>query len=82
TPLSGVSASPTVTRTFGPRTRSQSSAAGIKTYSTRRKLLRSRKMSSYEVDLNAADKSFIKVLSDDDSDGDTNPLYWHAVAAW
>ncbi|GJU97545.1 hypothetical protein Tco_1326816 [Tanacetum coccineum] len=35
--------------------------------------------------LNAADKYFIKVLSDNDSDasdGDTNPLYWHAFAAW
>ncbi|GJT03342.1 hypothetical protein Tco_0824511 [Tanacetum coccineum] len=85
TPPSGFSATPTVTRTSGPRTRSQSSAAGIKTYSTRRKSLGSRKMSSSEVDLNAADKSFIKVLSDDDSDdsdGDTNPLYWHAFAAW
>ncbi|GJU30649.1 hypothetical protein Tco_1174238 [Tanacetum coccineum] len=62
-----------------------SSAAGIKTYSTGRKSLGSRKMSSSEVDLNAADKSFIKVLSDDDSDdsdGDTNPFYWHAFAAW
>ncbi|GJX36320.1 hypothetical protein Tco_0247877 [Tanacetum coccineum] len=41
-------------------------------------------MSSSEVDLNAADKSFIKVLSDDDSndsDGDTNPFSWHAFAA-
>ncbi|GJW21323.1 hypothetical protein Tco_0031945 [Tanacetum coccineum] len=85
TPPSGFSATPTVTRTSVPRTRSQSSAAGIKTYSTRRKSLGSRKMSSSEVDLNAADKSFIKVLSDDDSDdsdGDTNPLYWHAFAAW
>ncbi|GKB31384.1 hypothetical protein Tco_0870785 [Tanacetum coccineum] len=85
TPPSGFLAIPTVTRTSVPRTRSQSSAAGIKTYSTRRKSLRSRKMSSSEVDLNAADKSFIKVLSDDDSDasdGDTNPLYWHAFAAW
>ncbi|GJT74826.1 hypothetical protein Tco_1041551 [Tanacetum coccineum] len=68
TPPSGFSATPTVTRTSGPRTRNQSSAAGIKTYSTRRKSLGSRKMSSSEVDLNAADKSFIKVLSDDDSD--------------
>ncbi|GJR06345.1 hypothetical protein Tco_0529329 [Tanacetum coccineum] len=65
---SGFSATSTVTRTSGPRTRNQSSAAGIKTYSTRRKSLGSRKMSSSKVDLNAADKSFIKVLSDDDSD--------------
>ncbi|GJU35513.1 hypothetical protein Tco_1183867 [Tanacetum coccineum] len=71
--------------TPGPRTRSQSSAAGIKTYSTRRKSLATRKMSSSEVDLNALDTSFIHVLSDDDSDdsaGDTNPHYWHAFAAW
>ncbi|GJR00390.1 hypothetical protein Tco_0523374 [Tanacetum coccineum] len=65
TPPSGFSATPTVTRTSGPRTRNQSSAAGIKTYSTRRKSLGSRKMSSSEVDLNAANKSFIKVLFDD-----------------
>ncbi|GJR07313.1 hypothetical protein Tco_0530297 [Tanacetum coccineum] len=40
---------------------------------------------SSEVDLNAPDKSFLHVLSDDDSDdsaGDTNPHYWHAFAAW
>ncbi|GJY84996.1 hypothetical protein Tco_0499022 [Tanacetum coccineum] len=54
-PPSGFSATPTVTRTSGPRTRNQSSAAGIKTYSTRRKSLGSRKMSSSEVDLIAAD---------------------------
>ncbi|GJY27937.1 hypothetical protein Tco_0403704 [Tanacetum coccineum] len=85
TPPSGFSATPTVTRTSGPRTRNQSSAAGIKTYSTRRKSLRSRKMLSSKVDLNAADTFFIKVLCDDDSDdsdGDTNPHYWHAFAAW
>ncbi|GJR33392.1 putative ribonuclease H-like domain-containing protein [Tanacetum coccineum] len=55
TPPSGFSATSTVTRTSVPRTRSQSSAAGIKTYSTRRKSLGSRKMSSSEVDLIAAD---------------------------
>ncbi|GJX06471.1 hypothetical protein Tco_0194403 [Tanacetum coccineum] len=52
TPPSDFSATPTVTRTSGPRTRNQSSAV---------------------------------VLSDDDSDdsdGDTNPFYWHAFAAW
>ncbi|GJQ89462.1 hypothetical protein Tco_0000601 [Tanacetum coccineum] len=63
-------------------TRSQSSAAGIKTYSTRRKSLATRKMSSSEVDLNALDTSFIHVIYDDDSAGDTNPHYWHAFAAW
>ncbi|GJX22360.1 putative ribonuclease H-like domain-containing protein, partial [Tanacetum coccineum] len=69
----------------GPRTRSQSSDAGIKTYSTRRKSLATRKMPSSEVDLNAPDTSFIKVLSDDDSDAsddDTDPLFWHIFAAW
>ncbi|GKE53343.1 hypothetical protein Tco_1488499, partial [Tanacetum coccineum] len=71
--------------TSGSRTRSQSSAAGIKTYSTRRKSLGSRKMLSSEIDLNVADKSFIKVLSDNDSDDfddDINPLSWHAFTAW
>ncbi|GKC85651.1 hypothetical protein Tco_1141368, partial [Tanacetum coccineum] len=65
---SGFSSTPTVTRTSGPRTRTQSFAAGIKTYSTRRKSIGSRKMSSSEVDLNAVDTFFIKVLCDDDSD--------------
>ncbi|GKE24446.1 hypothetical protein Tco_1435958, partial [Tanacetum coccineum] len=55
TPPSGFSATLTVTRTSGPRTRNQSSAADIKTYSTRRKSLGSRKMSPSEVDLIAAD---------------------------
>ncbi|GKA81367.1 hypothetical protein Tco_0788059, partial [Tanacetum coccineum] len=85
TPPSSFLATPTVTRTSGPRTRNQSSVVGIKTYSTKRKSLGSRKMSSSAVDLNAADTFFIKVLYDDDSDdsdGDTNPHYWHAFAAW
>ncbi|GJS15954.1 hypothetical protein Tco_0410426 [Tanacetum coccineum] len=42
-----------VSRSSGPRTKSQSSAADIKTYSTRRKSLATRKMPSFEVDLNA-----------------------------
>ncbi|GJY83957.1 hypothetical protein Tco_0497333 [Tanacetum coccineum] len=70
----------------GPRTRSHSSAAGIKTYSTRRKSLATRKMSSSEVDLTAPDNSFIQVLSNDDSDDsddDSDPLFfWHVFAAW
>ncbi|GJR40252.1 hypothetical protein Tco_1215936 [Tanacetum coccineum] len=70
-----------VSRSSGPRTRSQSSDADIKTYSTRRKSLATRKMSSSEVDLNAPDTSFIKVLSDDDSD-DSDPLFWHIFIAW
>ncbi|GJX56005.1 hypothetical protein Tco_0285902, partial [Tanacetum coccineum] len=74
-----------VSRSSGPRTRSQSSDAGIKTYRTRRKSLATRQMPSSEVDLNAPDTSFIKVLSDDDSDAsddDTDPLFWHIFAAW
>ncbi|GJU57577.1 hypothetical protein Tco_1235343 [Tanacetum coccineum] len=66
----------------GPRTRSQSFDADIKTYSTRRKSLATRKMSSSEVDLNAPDTSFIKVLSDDDSDDNSDPLFWHIFAVW
>ncbi|GJV25141.1 hypothetical protein Tco_1377836, partial [Tanacetum coccineum] len=73
-----------VSRSSGPRKRSQSSAADIKTYSTRKKSLATRKMPSFEVDLNAPDTFFIKLLSDDDSDDsddDTNPLFWYAFAA-
>ncbi|GKD50931.1 hypothetical protein Tco_1279907 [Tanacetum coccineum] len=73
-----------VSRSSGPRTRSQSFDADIKTYSTRRKSLATRKMPSSEVDLNAPDTSFIKVLSDDasdDSDDASDPLFWHAFAA-
>ncbi|GJW15477.1 putative ribonuclease H-like domain-containing protein [Tanacetum coccineum] len=69
----------------GPRTRSQSFDADIKTYSTRRKSLAPRKMPSSEVDLNAPDTSFIQVLStdvSDASDDDTDPLFWHIFAAW
>ncbi|GKF95110.1 hypothetical protein Tco_0287845, partial [Tanacetum coccineum] len=67
-----------VSMSSGPRTRSHSSAAGIKTYSTRRKSLATMKMSSSEVDLTAPNKSFIQVLSNDDSDDsddDTDPLF-------
>ncbi|GJR27790.1 hypothetical protein Tco_1104022 [Tanacetum coccineum] len=70
---------PPVSRSSGPRTRSHSSAAGITTYSTRRKSLATRKMSSSEVDLHAPDESFIQVLSgddSDDSDDDTDPLFF------
>ncbi|GKE54228.1 hypothetical protein Tco_1489384, partial [Tanacetum coccineum] len=69
-----------VSRSSGPRTRSQSFDADIKTYSTRRKSLTPRKMPSSEVDLHASDTSFITVLSDDVSDAsddDTDPLFWH-----
>ncbi|GKE17893.1 putative ribonuclease H-like domain-containing protein, partial [Tanacetum coccineum] len=62
------------------------SQAGIKTYSTRRNSLATRKMSSSEVDLTAPDQSFIQVLSHDDSDvsdDDSDPLFfWHVFAAW
>ncbi|GJV80235.1 hypothetical protein Tco_1516105 [Tanacetum coccineum] len=74
-----------VSRSSGPRTRSQSFDADIKTYSTRRKSLAPRKMPSSEVDLHAPDTSFINVLSDDVSDAsddDTDPLFWHIFAAW
>ncbi|GKB86418.1 hypothetical protein Tco_0958690 [Tanacetum coccineum] len=76
---------PPVSRSSGPRTRSQSFDADIKTYSTRRKSLAPRKMPSSEVDLHAPDTSFITVLSDDVSDAsddDTDPLFWHIFAAW
>ncbi|GKG62413.1 hypothetical protein Tco_0634186, partial [Tanacetum coccineum] len=65
-----------VSKSSGPKTRSQSSLAGIQTYSTRRKSLATRQMSSSAVDLKAPDESFIKVLYDDDSDAsddDTDP---------
>ncbi|GJS81257.1 putative ribonuclease H-like domain-containing protein [Tanacetum coccineum] len=65
-------------RSSGPTTRSQSSPTGIQTYSTRRKSLATRNMSSSVVDLNAPDESFIHVLSNDDSDAsndDTDPLF-------
>ncbi|GJW51292.1 hypothetical protein Tco_0092643 [Tanacetum coccineum] len=74
-----------ISRSSGPRTRSQSFDADIKTYSTRRKSLAPRKIPSSEVDLNAPDTSFITVLSDDVSDAsddDTDPLFWHIFAAW
>ncbi|GKA78778.1 hypothetical protein Tco_0785315, partial [Tanacetum coccineum] len=74
-----------VSRSSGPRTRSQSIDADIKTYSTRMKSLAPRKMPSSEVDLTAPDNSFIQVLltdASDDSD-DSDPLFfWHAFAAW
>ncbi|GJZ84106.1 hypothetical protein Tco_0649445 [Tanacetum coccineum] len=76
---------PAVLRTTGPRTRSRSIDADIKTYTTRRKSLAPRKMSSSEVDLTAPDDSFIHVLLNDDSDDtdDSDPLFfWHAFAAW
>ncbi|GJW22120.1 hypothetical protein Tco_0032742 [Tanacetum coccineum] len=74
-----------VSRSSGPRTRSQSLDADIKTYSTRRKSLAPRKMPSSEVDLDAPDTSFIQVLPNDDSDDsadNTDPLFWHIFAAW
>ncbi|GJR50570.1 hypothetical protein Tco_1401091 [Tanacetum coccineum] len=74
-----------VSRSSGPRTRSQSFDDDIKTYSSRRKSLAPRKMPSSEVDLNAPDESFIRVLTTDDSDDsadDTDPLFWHIFAAW
>ncbi|GKE42512.1 hypothetical protein Tco_1469796 [Tanacetum coccineum] len=67
-----------VSRSSGPKTRSQSLDADIKTYSTRRKSLAQRKMPSSEVDLDAPDTSFIQVLTNDDSDDsadNTDPLF-------
>ncbi|GJU47635.1 hypothetical protein Tco_1204901 [Tanacetum coccineum] len=74
-----------VSRSSGPKTRSQSVDANIKTYSTRRKSLAPQKMPSSDVDLDAPDTSFIQVLTDDDSDDSadhTDPLFWHIFAAW
>ncbi|GKF32953.1 hypothetical protein Tco_0106153, partial [Tanacetum coccineum] len=74
-----------VSRSSGPRTRSKSSDADIKTYSTRRKSLATRTMPSSDMDLTAPDTSFIKVLSDDASDAsddNTDPLFWHIFVAW
>ncbi|GJY03855.1 hypothetical protein Tco_0369795 [Tanacetum coccineum] len=71
-----------------PDTSKQPTVAPTPSFATpvsRRKSLATRKMPSSEVDLNAPDTSFIKVLSDDDSDDsddDTNPLFWHIFAAW
>ncbi|GJU88644.1 hypothetical protein Tco_1301067 [Tanacetum coccineum] len=48
-------------------------------YGTRRKSLGARKKSSTELDLTADDRSFIRVLSDDDDDP---PNFWPALAAW
>ncbi|GKC64262.1 hypothetical protein Tco_1096860, partial [Tanacetum coccineum] len=64
-----------VSRSSGPRTRSQSFDADIKTYSTRRKSLAPRKMPSYEVDLNATDESFIQEVVPTGL-GDVNALYF------
>ncbi|GKA24851.1 hypothetical protein Tco_0710884 [Tanacetum coccineum] len=53
------------------------------TYGTRRKSLGTRKKSSTALDLDADDRSFIRVLSDDDSDDDDDPvIVWSAFATW
>ncbi|GJY82729.1 putative ribonuclease H-like domain-containing protein, partial [Tanacetum coccineum] len=73
-----------VSRSSGPRTRSKSFDADIKTYRPG-DVLASRKMPSFEVDLDAPDASFIQVLTDDDSDDsadNTDPLFWHIFVAW
>ncbi|GKG46938.1 hypothetical protein Tco_0504135, partial [Tanacetum coccineum] len=57
------------------------------TYGTRRKSLGTKKKSSTALDLDADDRSFIRVLSDDDSnDDDSNDddsvIFWSAFATW
>ncbi|GKC68185.1 hypothetical protein Tco_1100783 [Tanacetum coccineum] len=49
------------------------------TYGTRRKSLRTRKKSSTALDLDADDRSFIRVLSDDDDDP---VIFWSTFATW
>ncbi|GJR23235.1 hypothetical protein Tco_0971762 [Tanacetum coccineum] len=52
-------------------------------YGTRRKSLGTRKKPSTALDLDADDRSFIRVLSDDDSDDDDDPvIFWSAFATW
>ncbi|GJY90410.1 hypothetical protein Tco_0505606 [Tanacetum coccineum] len=53
------------------------------TYGTRRKSLETRKKSSTILDLDADDRSFIRVLSDDDSDDADDPvIFWSAFTTW
>ncbi|GJS23968.1 hypothetical protein Tco_0452600 [Tanacetum coccineum] len=52
------------------------------TYGTRRKSLGTRKKSSTALDLDADDRSFNRVLSDDDSDDDDPVIFWSAFSTW
>ncbi|GJR60927.1 hypothetical protein Tco_1503089 [Tanacetum coccineum] len=70
------SSQPNVTMSSGPEKKGH-------TYGTRRKSFRTRKKSSTTLDLDADDRSFIRVLSDDDSDDDDDPvIVWSAFATW
>ncbi|GJS28644.1 hypothetical protein Tco_0489264 [Tanacetum coccineum] len=63
---------PNVSMSSGPKKKGH-------TYGTRRKSLGTRKKSSTTLDLDANDRSFIRVLSDDDSDNDDDPvIVWSA----
>ncbi|GKC59304.1 hypothetical protein Tco_1086902 [Tanacetum coccineum] len=66
------SSQPNVSMSSGPEKKGH-------TYGTRRKSLGTRKKSSTALDLDADDRSFIRVLSDDDSDDDDDPvIVWSA----
>ncbi|GJS18370.1 hypothetical protein Tco_0412842 [Tanacetum coccineum] len=70
------SSQPNVSMSSGPEKKGH-------TYGTRRKSLGTRKKSSTVLDLDADDRSFIRVLSDDDSDDDDDPvIFWSAFATW
>ncbi|GKA29076.1 hypothetical protein Tco_0715321 [Tanacetum coccineum] len=70
------SSQPNVSMSSGPEKKGH-------TYGTRRKSLGTRKKSSTALDLDADDRSFIRVLSDDDSDDDDDPvIFWSAFATW
>ncbi|GJR30989.1 hypothetical protein Tco_1107221 [Tanacetum coccineum] len=70
------SSQPNVSISFGPEKKGH-------TYGTRRKSLGTRKKSSTTLDLDDDDRSFIRVLSDADSDDDDDPIiFWSAFATW
>ncbi|GKD55568.1 hypothetical protein Tco_1288955, partial [Tanacetum coccineum] len=70
------SSQPNVSMSSGPEKKGH-------TYGTRRKSLGTRKKSSTTLDLDADDRSFIRVLFDDDSDNDDDPvIFWSAFATW
>ncbi|GJR90005.1 hypothetical protein Tco_0214016 [Tanacetum coccineum] len=69
------SSQPNVSMSSGPKKKGH-------TYGTRRKSLRTRKKSSTALDLDADDRSFIRLLSDDDSDDADPVILWSAFATW
>ncbi|GJZ11374.1 hypothetical protein Tco_0546133 [Tanacetum coccineum] len=70
------SSQPNVSMSSGPEKKGH-------TYGTRRKSLGTRKKSSTALDLDADDRSFIRVLSDDDSDDADDPvIVWSAFTTW